>query len=252
MRIDILSLFPEMFRGPLSESILARAQSAGLLEIKITNPRDFTTDKHHIVDDYPFGGGSGMIMKPEPFFLAVESLIQSSDRTTRRVVLMCPAGKPFDHKTAHRLSSYQHLILLCGHYEGIDERVRQHLADEAISIGDYVLTGGELPALVVTDAVARFIPGVLGAADAADHDSHSSGLLEYPQYTRPRQYNEWEVPAVLLSGNHAEIERWRRRESILRTWRWRPALLSEVQLTQEEQELLDSLNQNPFDGDLES
>lgn len=243
MKVDIISLFPEMFKGPLSESILGRAKKAGLLEVNITNPRDFAFDKHHIVDDYPFGGGSGMVMKPEPFFLAVESVIQATPNMTHRVALMCPAGSPFDHATAQRLSSYQHLILLCGHYEGVDERVRKHLADEAISIGDYVLTGGELPALVVTDAVARFIPGVLGATDAVEQDSHSSGLLEYPQYTRPRQYKEWEVPEVLLSGHHAEIERWRRLESIKRTWLWRPELLNIATLTPDELKFLEFLQQ---------
>jgi tRNA (guanine37-N1)-methyltransferase len=237
MRIDIISLFPEMFAGPLGHSIIKRALDAGLLAIGVVNPRDFTFDKHRIVDDYPFGGGSGMVMKPDPLFLAVESLT-GGDAGKRRVVLLCPGGGRFDQAKAKELAAYDHLILICGHYEGVDERVKEHLADEAISIGDYVLTGGELPAMVITDAVARLIPGVLGAADAAAQDSFASGLLEYPQYTRPREFRGWEVPEVLVSGDHAKIARWRRKESLRRTLERRPDLLDEIELEMSDAVLL--------------
>lgn len=233
MRIDIVSLFPEMFEGPLGCSIIGRARSAGLVDVSIVNPRDFATDKHHIVDDYPFGGGSGMVMKPEPIFACVEDLFPPDSATASkpRVVLMSPSAPRFCQKDAERLSRYEHIILLCGHYEGIDERVRDYLCDEALSVGDYVLTGGELPAMIVTDTIVRLIPGALGADDAAELDSYSSGMLEYPQYTRPRQFREWEVPPVLLSGNHADIAKWRRQESLRRTWEIRPDLLETFPLT---------------------
>ena len=230
MRIDIVSLFPEMFAGPLGCSIIGRAREAGLVDLNVINPRDFTSDKHHIVDDYPFGGGAGMLMKPEPFFSCVESLI-AGKAEQRRVILMSPAAPRFCQADAERLSRCSHLVLLCGHYEGVDERVREQLCDEALSIGDYVLTGGELPAMIVADSVVRLLPGALGAEDGAAKDSYSSGLLEYPQYTRPRQYREWEVPPVLLSGNHAEIERWRRQQSLRRTWELRPDLLEAAKLS---------------------
>ncbi len=237
MRIDIVSLFPEMFGGPLGHSIIKRALDAGFLSVGVTNPRDFAFDKHRIVDDTPFGGGSGMVMKPDPLFLAVESLT-GGDTGRRRTVLLCPGGERFDQAKAKELAAYDHLILICGHYEGVDERVKEHLADEAISIGDYVLTGGELPAMVITDAVARLIPGVLGAADAAAQDSFASGLLEYPQYTRPREFRGWEVPEVLVSGDHAKIARWRRKESLRRTLERRPDLLDEVELEMSDAVLL--------------
>jgi tRNA (guanine-N1)-methyltransferase len=229
MRIDIVSLFPEMFAGPLGHSIIKRAVDAGFLTIGVTNPREFAFDKHRIVDDSPFGGGSGMVMKPEPLFLAVESLA-GTVAGRRRSVLMSPDGSRFDQAKARELAGYDHLILICGHYEGVDERVKEHLADEAVSIGDYVLTGGELPAMVVTDAVARFIPGVLGAADAAEQDSFAGGVLEYPQYTRPREFRGWEVPEILVSGDHAKIARWRRKESLRRTLDKRPDLLDNLDL----------------------
>ncbi len=235
MRIDIISLFPEMFAGPLGHSIIKRALDAGFIEIGVTNPRDFAFDKHRIVDDYPFGGGSGMVMKPDPLFLAVESLAAAG---RRRVVLLCPGGGRFDQAKAEELAAYDHLVLICGHYEGVDERVKEHLADEAISIGDYVLTGGELPAMVIADTVARLIPGVLGASDAAAQDSFASGLLEYPHYTRPREFRGWEVPEVLVSGDHAKIARWRRKESLRRTLERRPDLLDEVELEMSDAVLL--------------
>ncbi len=229
MRIDIVSLFPEMFAGPLGHSIIKRACDAGHLTIGVTNPRDFAEGKHRIVDDTPFGGGSGMVMKPDPLFAAVESLT-GEDTGRRRVILLCPGGSRLDQAKVRELAGYDHLVLVCGHYEGVDERVKEHLADEAISIGDYVLTGGELPAMVITDAVARMIPGVLGAADAAEHDSFAGGLLEYPQYTRPREFRGWEVPEILISGDHAKIARWRRKESLRRTLAVRPDLLDEIKL----------------------
>ena len=237
MRIDIVSLFPEMFEGPLGTSILKRAREANLLTISVTNPRDFTVDKHHIVDDYPFGGGSGMVMKPDPVFWAVESLT-ADEALQRRVILMCPGGERFTQEKAKELAEYDQLILVCGHYEGVDERVRLHLVDEALSIGDYVLTGGELPSMVVTDAIARMLPGVLGACDAAEQDSFYSGLLEYPQYTRPREFRGWEVPEVLVSGDHAKIARWRRKESLKNTLLRRPDLLEHFPLTKEDAKLL--------------
>jgi len=246
MRIDIVSLFPEMFDGPLGCSIIGRARNAGLINVSIVNPRDFATDKHHIVDDYPFGGGSGMVMKPEPIFSCVESLFPTAemDDPKPRVVLMSPAAPRFCQADAERLSRYEHIILLCGHYEGIDERVRDYLCDESLSVGDYVLTGGELPAMIVTDTIVRLIPGALGAADAAELDSYSSGMLEYPQYTRPRQFRDWEVPSVLLSGNHADIAKWRRQESLRRTWETRPDLLDIFPLTAADRNFLATLKKD--------
>lgn len=237
MRIDVVSLFPDMFVGPFGHSIIKRASDSGLLTINIINPRDFTLDKHKIVDDTPFGGGSGMVMKPEPVFRAVES-VTTEATCSRRVILMCPGGSRFDQDKAKELSVYDQLILICGHYEGIDERVRLHLVDEVISIGDYVLTGGELPAMVITDAVARMLPGVLGASDAAQHDSFYHGLLEYPQYTRPRDFDGREVPEVLISGDHAKIARWRRKQSLKNTLERRPDLLETVELSAEDVKLL--------------
>ena len=247
MHIDIVSLFPEMFTGPLGCSIIGRACNAGRVSISVVNPRDFATDKHHIVDDYPFGGGSGMVMKPEPIFACVESLLNELERQKTRIILMSPAAPRFCQTDAERLSSYEHLVLLCGHYEGVDERVRDHLCDEALSVGDYVLTGGELPAMIVTDTVVRLLPGVLGADDAAALDSFSSGVLEYSQYTRPSLFREWEVPPVLLSGNHADIARWRRQESLRRTWKIRPDLLQTAVLTDADRHFLSTLKKEPQD-----
>jgi tRNA (guanine37-N1)-methyltransferase len=238
MRIDIVSLFPEMFAGPFGHSILKRAQDVGLLDIAVTNPREFTFDKHHIVDDYPFGGGSGMVMKPEPFFRAVKHITDRTEIVNRRIVLLCPGGYRLDQDKVSELANYDQLILLCGHYEGIDERVRTNLIDEAVSVGDYVLTGGELPAMVLVDAVARMIPGVLGSASSAPQDSFYEGLLEYPQYTRPREYEALAVPEVLLSGDHARIRRWRRQQSLKNTWERRPDLLQNRKLSEEDRKLL--------------
>lgn len=238
MHIDILSLFPEMFAGPFGSSIIKRALDAGILSVEITNPRDFALDKHHIVDDYPFGGGSGMVMKPEPLFHATEHVIAARNGLKRSIIIFAPGGRRFDQQKAKELAGYEHLVLICGHYEGIDERVREYLADETISIGDYVLTGGELPAMVLTDAVARMLPGVLGADDAAEHDSFYDGLLEYPQYTRPRDFRGWKVPEILLSGDHAKIALWRRKQSLRNTLRLRPDLLVDRSFDRYDEKLL--------------
>ncbi|HEX6542199.1 MAG TPA: tRNA (guanosine(37)-N1)-methyltransferase TrmD [Ktedonobacterales bacterium] len=236
MRFDIFTLFPEMFRGPLDESILARARERGLLEVALHNPRDVTTDRHHIVDDYPYGGGAGMVMKPEPLFAAVEQINASGP-----IILLSPQGRVFTQHIARELASEQRITLICGHYEGVDERVREHLVTDEISLGDFVLTGGELAAMVVVDAVARLLPGVL-AAGSTEEESHTAGLLEYPHYTRPAEFRGWHVPDVLLSGNHAAIARWRRKESLRRTRARRPDLLARAELTPLDHKLLAELD----------
>lgn len=241
MRIDIISLFPEMFDGPFGHSIIKRARETNILKVSVTNPRDFTYDKHHIVDDYPFGGGAGMVMKPEPIYRTVESLTKEFTNVNRRIILMCPGGKRLDQHKVKELAGYSQLILICGHYEGIDDRVRQGLVDESISIGDFVLTGGELPAMIIVDAVARMLPGVLGSSDSAPHDSFYNGLLEYPQYTRPREFNGLKVPDVLLSGDHAKINTWRRKQSLKRTLECRPDLLQNTGLSSDDAKLLDEI-----------
>jgi tRNA (guanine37-N1)-methyltransferase len=238
MRTDILTLFPNMFSGPFAESIIKRAIDRNLITIKIHNLRDWGSGKHHVVDDYPFGGGTGMVMKPEPFFEAIESIKAESASPSAPVVLLTPQGRVFNQDIAEELATLEQLILICGHYEGIDERVSEHLVNDEISIGDYVLTGGELAAMVVIDAVARLLPGVLGSEESAKDDSHTSGLLKYPQYTRPQTYRGWETPQILLSGNHAQIAKWRREQSILRTLKRRPELLEKADLSPEEKELI--------------
>lgn len=235
MRIDIVTLFPGMVEGPIGESILGKARERGLVDIRVVNLRNHATGKHRVTDDYQFGGGGGMVLKPEPVFAAVEALRTEG----ARVVLLDPRGRRFTQAIARELSAVGHLILLAGRYEGVDERVSAALADDEVSIGDYVLTGGELPALVVTDAVARLIPGVLGDAEAAGQDSFASGLLEGPQYTRPEEFRGLRVPDVLLSGDHAKIARWRRLQAIWRTWRRRPELLETAALTPAEQKLVE-------------
>ncbi len=224
MHFDIFTLFPAMFQGPFSESILKRAQERGLLSIALHNIRDATTDKHHIVDDYPYGGGAGMVMKPEPIFAAVEPIYKDGP-----IILLTPQGRLFNQQIAHTLAQEARLTLLCGHYEGIDDRVIQHLVTNELSIGDYVLTGGELAAMVVVDAISRLIPGVL-TEGSTEEESHSSNLLEYPHYTRPPEFRGWGIPDVLLSGNHAQIARWRRKESIRRTRQRRPDLFAKLNL----------------------
>ena len=235
MRIDYLTLFPEMFEGVLNHSILKRAQDKGILAVNTVNFRDYAENKHNQVDDYPFGGGQGMVLKPEPIFNALESLQQTAET---RVVLMCPQGEPFTQEKAQELSEAEHLVFICGHYEGYDERIREHLVTDEISIGDYVLTGGELPAMTMTDAIVRLIPGVLGNQQSHEDDSFQDGLLEFPQYTRPREYRGMNVPEVLLSGNHARIDAWRREQKLLRTYRNRPDLLDKAELTKQDQDIL--------------
>ena len=235
MTIDILTLFPQMFSGPFDESIIHRARKKGLVEIKIHNLRDWAVDKRGTVDDRPFGGGPGMILKPEPIFAAVEDIKkQKTINNEQLTILLSPQGQPFNQQTARRLSELNHLILICGHYEGVDERVRAHLVDEEVSIGDYVLTGGELPAMVVTDAVVRLIPGVFEKPEATESESFSQKTInneqlaiEYPQYTRPEVFRDFRVPEVLLSGNHQEIEKWRKEQAGERTRERRPELLAD-------------------------
>ena len=226
MKIDILTLFPEICRAPLSESMMKRAQENKIVDLRIHNLRDWTTDKHHIVDDAPFGGGQGMVMKPEPIFAAVEELQQSAIKNQKsKIILMSPGGRRLDQKLATELSQKSHLIVICGHYEGVDHRVIEQIVDLEISIGDYVLTNGAIAAVVLVDAVARLLPGVLGHEQSAHDDSFSAGLLEAPQYTRPAEFRGWKIPEVLLSGNHAEIAKWRKEQALKRTKQNRPDLL---------------------------
>jgi tRNA (guanine37-N1)-methyltransferase len=235
VRIDIVTLFPAMIEGPIGASILGRARTRGLIDIRAVDLRDFAEGRHRVTDDYQFGGGGGMVLKPEPLFAAVEAL-----RTPgARVVLLDPRGRRFSQAVASELARESHLMLLAGHYEGVDARVSEALADDEISIGDYVLTGGELPALVVTDAVARLVPGVLGNTTAPHQDSFAAGLLEAPQYTRPEVFRDLRVPEVLRSGDHARIARWRRLQALWRTWQRRPELLETADLTPAEQKLVD-------------
>lgn len=284
MNIDVLTLFPEMFEGVFGASILGKARQKGLVSLSTLNFRDYANNKHNTVDDYPFGGGGGMVLKPGPIFAAVEDLMErhysangegggtenvtamlenpsegmpqdkpgGQDGSRReelsmapppkpRVILMCPQGEPFTQRKAEELSREEHLIFICGHYEGYDERIREHLVTDELSIGDYVLTGGELPAMVVIDSVVRLLPGVLGNQLSAVTDSFSTGLLEYPHYTRPAKFRDWEVPEVLLSGHHENIELWRRKQSLERTWRRRPELLRDVELSKKDKEWLGEL-----------
>jgi tRNA (guanine37-N1)-methyltransferase len=230
MKIDIITLFPEICRAPLSESIMKRAQQNGIIDLSIHNLRDWATDKHHVADDAPFGGGQGMIMKPEPIFAAVEELRSQGSNLkprTSKVILMSPAGRRLEQPLASELAQESHLIVVCGHYEGVDHRVIEQLIDLEVSIGDYVLTNGALAAAVLVDAVVRLLPGALGHEQSAADDSFTGGLLEAPHYTRPAEFRGWKVPDVLLSGNHAEIESWRREQSIKRTRENRPDLLRE-------------------------
>src|SRR5438132_12627455 len=229
MKIDILRLLCEICRGPLSESMMKRARESKIVDLRIHNLRDWTKDKHHIVDDAPFGGGQGMVMKPEPIFAAVEDLKQSAIKNQQsKIILMSPAGRRFDQQMATDLSKQSHLIVICGHYEGVDHRVIEHLVDLEISIGDDVLTNGAIAAVVLVDAVVRLLPGVLGHEQSAADDSFSGGLLEGPQYTRPAEFRGWKVPEILLSGNHAEIAAWRKRQALERTREHRPDLLGET------------------------
>jgi len=247
MRVDVLTLFPEMFAGVFGSSILGKAGEKGIVSLNTVNFRDFANNKHNTVDDTPYGGGGGMVLKAEPIFGAVEHLLEQKEKTGHgdakkpRIILMCPQGKPFSQEIARELSEESHLIFICGHYEGYDERIREYLVTDELSVGDYVLTGGELPAMVVVDAVVRLLPGVLGNEQSAVTDSFSDGLLEYPHYTRPAEFRGWKVPDELLSGHHAEIDKWRRKQSLERTLVRRPELLENASLTPEERKWLESL-----------
>ena len=245
MRIDIFTLFPGMFTGPFEESIIKRAVEREIVNIHIHNIREYATDKHHVTDDYPYGGGPGMVMKPEPIFAAVESVreqaLQGGEDARYPVILMTPQGRVLSQKKVDELAQEHFLAFICGHYEGVDERVREHLVTDEISIGDYVLSGGELPAMVVVDAVVRRLPGALGSELSVVEESFAQGLLEYPHYTRPPEFRGWVVPEILLSGNHGAIARWRRERSLLRTWRRRPDLLEKVELTPEDRKFLERI-----------
>ncbi len=242
MRFHVFTIFPRMFEAVLGEGIFQRARDRGLIGLHVHDLRDFTHDRHRTVDDYPYGGGPGMVMKPEPLFEAVESLRRRSElRHESRVVLMSPQGRRLNQAMVEELAQEPELAVICGRYEGVDERVRKHLATDEVSIGDYVLGGGELASMVLIEAVARLLPGVIGCADSAASESFSTGLLEHPQYTRPSIYRDWAVPNVLLSGNHAEIERWRRQESLRRTYERRPDLLALAELTPEDRAFLESI-----------
>ncbi|KYH32075.1 tRNA (guanosine(37)-N1)-methyltransferase TrmD [Neomoorella mulderi] len=238
MRVDVLTIFPEMFTGFLNTSIIKRAREQGHLTVNLVDIRDYARNKHRSVDDYPFGGGPGMVMQAEPIFLAVEALLPGAGAVRPPIILLSPQGEVFNQALASELARQERLILICGHYEGVDERVRQFLVNREVSIGDYVLTGGELPAMVIIDAVTRLLPGVLGDPAGATEDSFAMGLLEYPQYTRPRSFRGLEVPEVLLSGNHEQIRLWRRQQALERTWRRRPDLLAKLELSPEDRRLL--------------
>ena len=242
MRIDFFTLFPQLFSSPLESAIFQRAQSKGLASFRVHNIRDYTHDKHHITDDYPYGGGVGVVLKPEPVFESVEAALSEQEAGERySVILMTPQGQPFTQAVANRLVGYDRLLFICGHYEGVDERIGTHLATEEISLGDYVLSGGEIPALAVADAVVRLIPGVLGSAESICEESHAAGLLEYPQYTRPPEYRGLKVPDVLLSGHHAEVAKWRRKESLRRTLLRRPELFKKVDLSVSDKRLINDI-----------
>jgi tRNA (guanine37-N1)-methyltransferase len=226
VKVDIVTIFPRMVEAGLAEGVVGRAIAAGIIDVRVHDLRSFTTDRHHVVDDAPFGGGPGMVMKPEPLFAAVEAIsAERGGEDGRSVILTSPDGEKLSQEVARRLSAQEHVIVLCGRYEGVDERVGEHLATDVISIGDYVLSGGELPALVIVDAAARFVPGVVGDEASVAGDTFTAGLLDYPQYTRPAEFRGYTVPPVLMSGHHAEIERWRREQALARTRRHRPDLL---------------------------
>ncbi|MGE7978121.1 tRNA (guanosine(37)-N1)-methyltransferase TrmD [Psychrobacillus sp. NPDC093200] len=240
MKIHILSLFPEMFTGVFNSSILKKAQEKNEVSIDVVNFREYSGNKHHQVDDYPYGGGAGMVLKPEPIFNAVEALPPSTNGN-RRIILLCPQGERFNQQKAEELAKEEELVFICGHYEGYDERIREHLVTDEISIGDFVLTGGELAAMTVVDSVVRLLPNVLGKAASHEQDSFSTGLLEHPHYTRPVEYRGYKVPDVLLSGNHAAIDKWRRDQSLKRTFDRRNDLLENADLTEAEKQMLQSI-----------
>ncbi|MEH7315708.1 tRNA (guanosine(37)-N1)-methyltransferase TrmD [Priestia megaterium] len=241
MKIDVLSLFPSMFDGVFGESILKKAQGKNAVELNVVNFREYSTNKHQNVDDYPYGGGAGMVLTPQPIFDAVEKLTETAKKP--RVVLLCPQGERYTQAKAEELAAEEHLIFICGHYEGYDERIREQLVTDEISIGDYVLTGGELGAMVVIDSVVRLLPDVLGNNHSAVQDSHSTGLLEHPHYTRPADFRGLTVPEVLMSGNHKKIEQWRQKESLKRTLLRRPDMLEKMELTEEQKKLVAQLKE---------
>jgi tRNA (guanine37-N1)-methyltransferase len=248
MQFEVFTLLPEVFPPYLESSILQRARQRDLIDVRIHNIRDYTHDRHHTTDDTPYGGGGGMVMKPEPVFEAVESVLGFRVGQTQPpevpVILLTPQGRVFNQQIAEELLGHERIALLCGRYEGVDERIREHLVTDEISIGDYVLTGGELPALMIIDAVSRLIPGVLGDPTGAEDDSHSMGLLEYPHYTRPPEFRGWKVPDVLLSGDHARIEKWRREQALKRTFQKRPDMLEKAELNTEEKKIVERLKSN--------
>lgn len=237
MKIDVLSLFPEMFEGVFHNSMLKKAQEQQAVTFNVVDFRDYSTNKHRKVDDYPFGGGAGMVLKPEPIFAAVNAVKQEAE-TSPRVILLCPQGERFTQQKAEQLAKEEHLVFICGHYEGYDERIREHLVTDELSLGDFVLTGGEIAAMAIIDSIVRLLPDVLGNEDSAVHDSYSTGLLEHPQYTRPSNFEGLEVPEVLRSGNHAEIEKWRQEQALKRTFERRPDLLENAPLTDYQKKLL--------------
>ena len=247
MRIDVLTLFPRMFEGPLGESIIGKAREKGLLEINVSNFRDYSDNKHQTVDDYPYGGGAGMLLKVQPVYDNIKAIEEATPETKKRVILLDPAGKPFDQKMAEEFSTEEHLVFICGHYEGYDERIRSLVTDE-VSLGDYVLTGGELGAMVMIDATVRLLPEVLGNQTSAQTDSHSTGLLEHPQYTRPAAFKGMKVPEVLMNGNHKLIEQWQLKESLRRTYQRRPDMLETYPLTAEIQKLLKEIEDEAKTG----
>jgi len=248
MQFEVFTLLPEVFPPYLESSILKRATQQGLISVNIHNIRDYTNDKHHTTDDTPYGGGGGMVMKPEPVFKAVETVLgldshpsPSQPDSNIPIILLTPQGRVFNQRVAKELSGHERIALLCGRYEGVDERIREHLVTDEISIGDYVLTGGELPALMIIDAISRLIPDVLGDPTGAEDDSHSMGLLEYPHYTKPAEFRGWKVPDVLISGNHAKIEKWRREQALLRTFNKRPDMLEKAELSEMDKKFIDGL-----------
>ena len=244
MRVDVLTIFPEVVRCGVDYSIMKRAREKGTISVLVHNIRDFTEDKHRTTDEPPYGGGAGMVMKPEPIFAAAEHVKAEYWTEQTRVILLSPQGELFDQPKAEELSKCPHMVLICGHYEGVDERVREHLVTDELSIGDYVLTGGEIPALVVLDSVVRLIPGVLGDEQSALEESFAEGLLEYPQYTRPAEFQGWKIPEILLSGHHAEIAKWRRTQSLRRTLERRADLLEKARITEEDRRILDQLKES--------
>ncbi len=255
MQFEVFTVLPEIFPPYLESSILNRARQKGLIDVRVHNIRDYTHDKHHTTDDTPYGGGGGMVMKPEPIFEAIETVLglaplqtQSEPASNTPIILLTPQGRVFNQRIAEELSRHERIALLCGRYEGIDERIREHLVTDEISIGDYVLTGGELPALMIIDAISRLLPGVLGDPTGAEDDSHSMGLLEYPHYTKPPEFRGWKIPDVLASGNHAKINQWRREQALTRTFNKRPDMLEKAELSKEDIKFVESLRRAEGDS----